>query len=188
MRGEAMTAHVKVGMSVDEYLTWAEGRPGRYELVEGKVFTMAPERARHARIKLSVHLALAQAVRDAGLRCEVLPDGMAVRIDARTAFEPDGLVYCGERLPGDALEVPHPVIVIEVLSPSTGGQDTGTKLAGYFRLPSVAHYLIIDPVRRTVIHHRRAGEIIETRIVSEGALRLDPPGLEVAVADMLAEP
>jgi Uma2 family endonuclease len=39
-------------MTVDEYLAWAEGRPGRYELYDGQIFQMAPERAQHASLKL----------------------------------------------------------------------------------------------------------------------------------------
>ena len=52
-------------------------------------------------------------------------------------------------------------------------------------LPSVAHYLILDPERRTVICHKRGqGEVIETRILTSGPLRLDPPGLELAVDEL----
>jgi hypothetical protein len=47
------------------------------------------------------------------------------------------------------------------------------------------HYLIVDPDKRLVIHHARgAGDAIATRIVSEGSLRLDPSGIEVAVAEL----
>jgi len=41
-------------MTVDEYLTWAEGRPGRYELYNGVVYAMAPERAAHAEVTHAV--------------------------------------------------------------------------------------------------------------------------------------
>jgi Uma2 family endonuclease len=59
---------------------------------------------------------------------------------------------------------------------------TATKLSGYFSLPSVQHYLILDPERRVVIHHKRGqGETIETRVLTGGVARLDPPGFEVAV-------
>jgi len=58
---------------------------------------------------------------------------------------------------------------------------------GYFSLPSLAHYLILDPERRVAIHHKRGqGDIIETRILSEGVVRLDPPGNEAPVAEMFA--
>jgi len=182
-----MTALPDAQMTVDEFLAWAEGRPGRHELVNGVVFAMSPERARHARTKFSVQDALKQAIRRAGVPCEMFPDGMTVRVDGRTAYEPDALVRCGPRLPGDAVEVPDPVVVVEVLSPSTGRVDAGAKLAGYFQVPSVAHYLIVDPDRRIVIHHRRGDGLIETRIAGDGVLTLDPPGLVVAVEALLAE-
>jgi Uma2 family endonuclease len=172
-------------MTVDEFLTWAAGEPGRYELYNGAAYAMTPERAGHAKTKLAVHIALIAAVRRAGILCHVLPDGMTVRIDDITAHEPDALVYCGAELPASALEVPNPVVVVEVLSPSTRHIDASTKLAGYFRVPGIAHYLAIDSDRRTVIHHKRGdGALIETRMVSEGALQLDPPGLELEVADL----
>jgi hypothetical protein len=51
----------------------------------------------------------------------------------------------------------------------------------------VAMYLILDPERRVAIHHKRGqGDIIETRILSEGVVRLDPPGIEAPVAEMFA--
>lgn len=83
-----------------------------------------------------------------------------------------------------------PVIVVEVQSPSTGTRDSTTKLVDYFRMPSVRHYLIVHPVRRVVVHHAR-GDVeagIATRIVGSGVLRLEPPGLDVDVAALLAGP
>jgi Uma2 family endonuclease len=182
-----MTALPKHKMTVDEYLVWAEGRPGRFELYAGVVYAMSPERAAHAKVKFAVQTALLSAIRRAGIPCHMLPDGMTVRVDDDTAHEPDALVYCGEELPGSAVEVPNPVIVVEVLSPSTRHIDASAKLAGYFRVPSVHHYLIVDPDRRLVIHHARGqGDVIATRILREGKLRLDPPGMDVPVEEMFA--
>jgi Uma2 family endonuclease len=111
---------------------------------------------------------------------------MTVRIDETTAYEPDALVYCGEKLSPSAIEVPEPVIVVEVLSPSSRQVDLAIKLAGYFLLPSLAHYLIVDPTRSLILHHSRSGDAILTRVVTEGAIALDPPGLELALADVYA--
>ena len=171
-------------MTVDEFLLWAEDHPGRHELIDGVVHAMSPERAGHARAKSRLHRALDMAVTEAGLPCEAMTDGMTVRVDARTAYEPDALVYCGERLPDDAIEVPAPVIVVEVLSPGTRHTDAGAKLAGYFTLPSVRHYLMVDVDRRVLIHHRRDGAEILTRILGRGPLSLDPPGLELDVGSL----
>jgi Uma2 family endonuclease len=180
-----MSVVVKEKMSADEFLTWAEAQEGRWELHDGALVAMAPERAAHLQTKGEAFLALKAAIARAGVPCRALPDGATVRISQKTVFEPDATVYCGPRMQPDALEVPDPVIVVEVLSPSTAAIDHGPKLMGYFSLPSVEHYLILDPERRVVIHHKRGqGDIIETRILSEGGVRLDPPGIEAPVAEM----
>jgi Uma2 family endonuclease len=180
----AMTALPQTRITVDEYLAWAQGQPGRYELYEGTVHAMSPEGARHAEVKGAIHGALVSGIRARRLSCYALPDGMTVRVDARTAFEPDALVYCGPKVAPSTLEIPNPVIVIEVISPSSRRIDTSAKLTGYFRLPSVAHYLIFDPLQPLILHHARAGDSIVTRIVREGLVALDPPGLELALADV----
>lgn len=173
-------------MTVDEYLAWAEGQSGRFELYAGTVHSMAPERAGHAKVKYAVQTALLAGIRQARLDCHMLPDGMTVRVDRDTAHEPDALVYCGRELSPAAIEVPDPVIVVEVPSPSTRTIDASAKLAGYFRVPSVRHYLIVDPDRPLLIHHARgAGEAIDTRIIGAGGtMRLDPPGIAIAMADL----
>ena len=176
-------AQPKPRMNVDEFLAWAEGQPGRFELEDGRIVAMAPERARHAETKFAVQTALAGAIRRAGAPCHMLPDGMTVRIDDATAYEPDALVYCGDRVSGDAVEI-APIVVVEVLSPGTSSRDLGDKFVGYFEVPSIQHYLLVDPLRRRVIHHRRGDGLIETRFLAEGALTLEPPGLAVPVAEM----
>ena len=172
-------------MSVDEFLAWADEQPGRYELFRGTIYAMTPERAAHAVMKFAVQTALANAIRARGLPCHMLPDGMTVRVDDSTAHEPDALVYCGSALAPSAVEVPNPVVIVEVLSSSTRHIDAQIKLVGYFRVPSVAHYLVIDPEKPQVIHHARGedGSIL-TRIVNDGTLALDPPGMTIAIADL----
>lgn len=180
-----MTALPKARMTVDEYLAWAEEQPGRYELLDGALFAMSPEGAGHAEKKAAVHAALLAGIRARGLACYALPDGMTVRINDVTAYEPDALVYCGAKLLPTAVEVPNPVIVVEVLSPSMRHIDLAAKLADYFRVPSIVHYLIVDPEKPRIVHHARAaGDTILTRIVNEGGIKLDPPGFEFAMADI----
>jgi len=171
-------------MSVEEYLVWAEGRDGRYELVDGEVVALSPERARHWEIKLATHVALLNALKAKSLDCHVVPDGATVRIDAHSAYEPDAMVYCGGKIAPDSMIVENPVVIVEILSASTGRKDKAQKLVNYFRLPSVQHYLIVDPDQPLIIHHQRHGADILTRIVREGTIKLDPPGLEVGVGEI----
>jgi Uma2 family endonuclease len=131
-------------------------------------------------MKYLVGRAFERAIERAGV-----PDSVAVRIDKHRSYQPDALVYCGQPLPGDALEAPNPVVVVEILSPSNAMQDLREKLVGYFQVPSIVHYLIADPDDRPVIHHARGSDAIATRILSAGSsLRLDPPGIELAVVDL----
>jgi Uma2 family endonuclease len=183
-----MSAQPKPDMTADEFLAWAEGQLGRFELHRGTVFAMAPERAGHARVKLGAARALQTAIAGGECGCWVLPDGMTVRIDARVVYEPDALVYCGEQISDDAIEVAEPVIVVEVLSPSTRQIDISAKLIDYFKVPSIQHYLIIDPSSPPIIHHQRGPDgLILTRIVAgDAALLLDPPGLSLDVGSIFA--
>ena len=133
-----MSDPARLRMTSDAFIAWAMEQPGgsRFELVAGEIVAMAPERAAHSRLKGAIYAQLAEAIRSAGLPCEAYPDGMVVEVDAETVYEPDALVRCGAPLPDDAVKVTDPIIVVEVLSPSTRARDTGAKLADYFRMPS----------------------------------------------------
>ena len=182
-----MSNPAKDEMDVDAFLVWGEGRDGRWELRDGQPVMMSPERAAHALTKFSAQIALKEGVQRAGLKCRVFPDGMTVRLTARNAFEPDALVVCPPPTDLKTMEIPNPVIVVEVLSPSTAADDHGLKLDGYFSLPSVEHYLILDADRRVMIHHKRGqAGAIETRILRDGVVRFDPPGFEAEVAAFFA--
>ena len=50
---------------------------------------------------------------------EPFGDGMAVRIDGSTVYEPDASVRCGPRLPNEDVQFADPVIVVEVISLSS---------------------------------------------------------------------
>jgi Uma2 family endonuclease len=184
----AMTALRKQIMSVDEFLAWAERQPDRWELVEGIPTAMSPERVVHGDVKYRVARALDVAIARAKVPCRFVLDSAAVRIDQRSLYQPDALVYCGDPVSGDALEIPNPVVVFEVLSPGNAVTDLRDKLQGYFRVASIQHYLIVDPDKRIVIHHARgAGDVVATRIVSEGTVRLDPPGIEITVGELFGQ-
>lgn len=169
-------------MTVDQFLVWTADKPGRFELYAGHVYAMAPERAGHAKVKFAVQTELKRAILAARLPCHMLPDGMTVRVADDTAHEPDALVYCGNEVAASQVEIANPIIVVEVLSPSTRHIDASAKLAGYFQLPSVHHYLIVDPDGGPVVHHQRqADATILTRLIRDGALVLDPPRLELNI-------
>lgn len=177
-------AHQK-RMTADEFIAWAMlQETGRYELIDGIVVQMNAERAIHARVKLNLAIALRGAFKRSGLTGDVFGDGMTVRINEATVHEPDALVRCGPPLADDTTLITDPLVIAEVLSPSTGPVDTGLKLLNYFSLASVQQYLVVDTRKRVVLHYLRGADgqpIMHT--VSDGDLCLDPPGLTLTIAD-----
>ena len=174
-------------MTVPEFLAWAETQENpRYELIDGQPVAMAPERSEHVLAKRYAANALEAAIRSAGVACEAFVEGLAVVIDEATAYEPDALVNCGAPVARDSMTAPNAVIVVEVLSPSTRGIDTTVKLAGYFRVPGLRHYLIVDLGRRHVVHYRKQPDgTVTVAVITEGGIVFDPPGISVAVASFL---
>jgi Uma2 family endonuclease len=142
-----MTALLKPLMSVDEFVPWAERQPERWELFDGTPAAMSPKRIIHGDTKYRVARALDNAIAQAGVACRFVLDSAAVRVDARSLYQPDALVYCGDPLPRDTWEIANPVVVFEVLSPGNALTDLRDKLQGYFRVASVQHYLIVMPPR-----------------------------------------
>jgi Uma2 family endonuclease len=171
-------------MTREEFHRWAESQTERYERIAGEPVAMSPERIQHVRIKSRVWAALDRAVREAAADCEALADGVTIEVDADTDYQPDALVNCGPRLPPDATAATNPVIVVEVLSPATQSVDSSEKLADYFRVTSIQHYLIVRARRQEIIHHWRSGDEIKSRAVNIGEIRLDPPGIVLDVADV----
>ena len=182
-----MSALPKHAMTADEFLAWAETQPksedGKYELADGLVIRQQSERIVHVEIKTALTSALRAAIERAKAPCFSVGDGATVRVSPSMVYKPDGLVYCGTRLPPDTVEIREPVIVFEVLSEESAKRDHGDKVEAYFAVPSVQHYLIVDPERYAIVHHRRGtDDNLLTRIRRSGTLRLDPPGIEIELA------
>ena len=108
--------------------------------------------------------------------------GLVVKAGPYTAFEPDVVVFAGPVDDRDII-VPQPVIVVEVLSDSTARKDRTVKLDGYFAVPSIKHYLIVDWEEREITQYRRKGSsLAKPVIVRDGTLSLQPPGLTLDIS------
>lgn len=138
----------ETGMTVAEYRVWVEGTPDdeRWELLDGEPVLMSPPRARHQRIVMNIAKRLDELAERRG--CNALP-GLGVLSEAMDDFAPipDIVVTCGP-LAQDGY-TKDPVLVAEVLSPSTMRNDLGRKTAFYRSVPSLRTFLIVhqDEVR-----------------------------------------
>ena len=181
-----MTAALQRRMTAEEFLKWADTQAeGRFELVDGQIVALAPEQIAHTRTKAAVWRALSIALEKSGLPCEAFTDGPAVVTGPHKTREPDASVQCGGVDDPTSLALDRPLIVVEVISPTSEQDDRRTKFAEYFSVATIRHYLIVDGDQRTVLHHRRSEDgSIETKTLHDGWIDLDPPGFKVAVEDL----
>ncbi|WP_438345073.1 Uma2 family endonuclease [Methylorubrum populi] len=138
----ALALRCDPGMRVAEYQVWVADRPDeeRWELIDGEPVPMAPQSERHQQIVLNLARKLSDIARDRGGRA--IP-GIAVLSDSLDTFAPipDVVVRCGPPLnDGYARD---PILVAEVLSPSTMSRDRGRKTDFYRSLASLKLFLIV---------------------------------------------
>jgi len=183
-----MTALAQKPMTPEEFVAWAEARPEKHwELFEGVPQVQQAQSWGHQSVILALYRSIYEAIKRANLDLRVGSQGLVVKAGPRTAFEPDIVVFSGKIEKTDSI-AQAPLIAVEVLSPSTARKDLTVKLAGYFDVPTIEHYVIADWEACELIHYRRAGNgISRPAILTGGALRLDPPGIEIAVADVFQD-
>lgn len=170
----------------ESFLAWAEAQPGRYELVDGVVRMMAGATLNHGRLSRNALRALANRL-DTG-PCEAFGPDVAVIVGPRWVVLPDASVGC-EPTTGPGLD--RPVVIFEVLSPSTAAYDKGDKAAAYRNLPSLRHLVLVSQDRIRVQHfHREAGDrdFTLTELASVNAvLALAAIGVEMTAAELHAQ-
>ena len=149
---------------------------------------MASASIRHSIIKRNVTIALHAALPPRG--CEALVDGPQILTDEISAI-PDVAVTCAP-LDLTSPVIAEPVIIVEVMSPSSEQNDTGLRWLAYRNIPSLRHYLVLSRDQRLVHVHSRADDIWRERFLSAGALELDEPPVRLdldalyAAADVAA--
>ena len=147
---------------------------------------MAPERAGHSLRKAAARDRTVPGVRAAGLPCQVFPDGITIEV-GDSDYDPDAVLRCGPRLANDAVAIPDPMVIVEVLSPGTA-RSTGDTSSGVFPRSSLRHYLIVWPDIQRVVHHRMTpGGELATICAPEGEIRLDPPGISISLVALYAD-
>lgn len=139
-----------------EYLAWEAEQDERHEYIRGEVYAMAGGTLAHNAATLAIGATLRQHLK--GTPCRVFVSDVKVRIEASDAhFYPDVVVTCAAQDVADpkALLLREPLLIVEVLSPSTAAFDRGGKFAHYRLLPSLQEYVLIDPDTAQVDVFRR---------------------------------
>lgn len=151
-----MVAVEKKVWTPEEYLAFERASAEKHELIDGQIRAMAGAGLKHVRIVRNVVSKLDAQLDDS--RCEVLSNDMRTKIKLKDSYTyPDVVGVCGE----PELEDNHfdtllnPILIVEVLSPSTEAYDRDEKFQHYRRLETLQEYLMISARRVAVELHRR---------------------------------
>lgn len=144
-------------MTAAEFLAWEQTQPVRHEFVRGEIFMMTGGVDRNNTVAGNLYIALREQLR--GSPCRVYASDVKLRVEAADCyFYPDLMVTCSAADLADRLVKREPVLVVEVLSPSTAAFDRGDKFADYRALPSLAEYLLVDADRQRCELYRKGAD------------------------------
>ena len=144
-----------------EYLALEQVSEIRHEYIRGEVIAMAGVSQKHNDIAMALSYLLYGHVR--GGNCRVYGESMRVKIEkADTQTYPDFSVVCGDiKLTEDPLPaLTNPILIIEILSPSTEGYDRGAKFHAYQQLPSLQEYVLVSQDSARVESFYRKSEAV----------------------------
>jgi Uma2 family endonuclease len=176
-------------VSLDDFIAAAEATDERLEFVDGQVVAMSGASLEHGLITENLAYALRTRLRAGG--CRVLSQGTLVAADGSDdTFLPDVVVFCGEarrrRVRGTDV-LGNPVLLVEVLSPSTADYDHGRKWLSYRSIPSLQHYLLVAQDQARVEWYARHGEHFwhyAEVIGTEGEVRLESLNVTISLAEI----
>ena len=182
-----------VNYSFREYVKHDDDSNGKHEYLDGQIYAMAGGTPEHSALIAALGAQMANAVR--GGPCRVHVTELRVRVaETGLATYPDVAIVCGpwERDPEDANTVTNPVMVAEVLSPSTEKYDRGEKLDHYKRISSLKVAMLVAVDRREIeVWTREPGDWKRTVLGPGSVVETADPTIRFtvdAVYDEASEP
>ena len=184
-----MSAAERPYLTAEEYLALERVAQTRSQLVDGEMFGMAGASEEHVLINTNLVTALRTRLR--GGPCRIYANDMRVKVSETGMYTyPDLAVACGERKFEDRHSdtLLNPVLIIEVLSPSTERYDRGGKFADYRRLSSLREYVLVSQDSYRVEHYFRQNDgpqwLFSETIELGGTLQLAALGIEVLMSEI----
>ena len=168
-------------MSLAEFLAWEEGQELRYEFDGFHPVAMTGGTAGHSRLQRNLVLSVGGRLR--GRPCEL--HGRELKIEVAGSIRyPDAFVVCTP-VAANATVVRDPVVVFEVLSPSTASTDRITKNREYAATPSFRRYVMLEQDRiAATVFARIEDEWRGYLVDAADTLHLPEIGLEFPLAEL----
>jgi Uma2 family endonuclease len=176
--------------TVEQYQALEEGSQERHEFYQGEILAMSGGTANHNELCLNCASELRQAARKNG--CRVFTENVQLEVAEGIQYTyPDVMVTCHDEDVTAERTMRHPVLLIEVLSPSTADRDRVWKLFRYQRLASLRHYLLVSQQYQAVEWYHRADEGSEWQrallTLPEEAVEIPELGTRLLLTDIYAD-
>ncbi len=174
-------------LTVAEFLDACPNDRRHYQLFDGVIVAMAPPAIPHQIIAAALTIEIGLAVRANLPGCSVHSQGGIAPhgVSGRDHFETDITVTCASLADSYRGIIPAPLLIVEVLSPSTDRDDVFVKLPAYQRIASLQEILYVETARVGATVYRRNPEgWLALTIGATERLRLDTIGLDLPLAEL----
>jgi Uma2 family endonuclease len=171
----------KPRMTREQFFAWAQRQDARYEFDGFQPVAMTGGTLGHNRMTNNIHRALFAALRGSG--CEPFGPDAGVATIGDVVRYPDVVVTC-TKTPGTSLLIENPVVIFEVVSPTSGRTDRIIKLREYGTVPSIRRYVILEysGIGLTVFERSTPDEGWRaTALAAEDILRMPEICIEIPV-------
>jgi Uma2 family endonuclease len=177
-----MNLALRQPMTLAQFLEWEERQPLRYEFDGIGPVAMTGGSVGHSRIQRNLAFALTSRLR--GHPCEFFGSDLKFQVAEDHIRYPDGMVVCSP-VHRTATVVHDPVVVFEVLSPSTTRNDRIVKALEYQATPSVQRYVMLEQDGVSATVYARSGDAWTHEILVAGSiLSLPEIGVELPLAEL----
>jgi Uma2 family endonuclease len=175
-----MNHALRESLTLAEFLEWEERQALRYEFDGFQPVAMTGGTFAHARIQ--ANLALAMGGRLRGKPGTFVGSDLKIEVAGRIRY-PDGFVVCSP-VSNTSTVVTDPVVIFEILSPSTSSTDRILKNREYKATPSVQRYVILEQDRiAATIFVRSEGDWIGHVVLDDAILAMPEIGVEIPFAE-----
>ena len=172
----------------DKYLAWESEQLTKFELIDNHIVAMSGASRSHSIVTVNISSSLNLRLRKEP--CEVYVADMRVQVKQQATYTyPDVVVVCGQpRFRADAKPstLQNPMLIFEVLSPSTEDIDRNRKFSQYLQLPSLEGYFLVSQDEPRVESYTRQsdGWLYQDHVGLDAKLRIDAIGVSLSLEDI----
>jgi Uma2 family endonuclease len=155
-----MSTQPKKRLTIEEYIELDKNSEERFEYFDGEVFNMSGVHPNHSRLELRLARLLGEQIEKRG--CTVFSSNLRIKVPSMPPYRyPDLSALCSKpefEEHSGLLCLTNPVVLVEILSPSTEAFDRGEKFTHYKSIASFREYLLIAQNKKNVTHYLKQSE------------------------------